>query len=139
MPIKTKRWCDPIDPDDGYRLLVCRYRPRALPKARETWDEWIKELGPSKELHAEIYGKAGPPIGWDEFQRKYIEEMRAQAQRIDELANQVGEGRPITLLCSSACADEAACHRSLLRGLIEERMREKAGKGLQKRRSNALS
>jgi uncharacterized protein YeaO (DUF488 family) len=30
MPIKTKRWDDPIDSDDGYRLLVCRYRPRGV-------------------------------------------------------------------------------------------------------------
>ena len=28
MHIKTKRWNDPVEADDGYRLLVCRYRPR---------------------------------------------------------------------------------------------------------------
>ena len=30
MPLKTKRWEDPSDPDDGFRLLVTRYRPRVL-------------------------------------------------------------------------------------------------------------
>ena len=38
MPIKTKRWDDPREPDDGFRLLICRYRPRALKKENETWD-----------------------------------------------------------------------------------------------------
>ncbi len=33
MPIRTKRWNDPRDPGDGFRLLVCRYRPRGLRKA----------------------------------------------------------------------------------------------------------
>ena len=53
MPIKTKRWDDPRKRDDGFRLLICRYRPRALPKADETWDLWWKQLGPSKELRSE--------------------------------------------------------------------------------------
>src|SRR4051812_30243654 len=38
--IKTKRWDDPKVPDDGHRLLVCRYRPRGVAKADETWDAW---------------------------------------------------------------------------------------------------
>ena len=32
MPIRTRRWCDPAEPDDGLRILICRYRPRALKK-----------------------------------------------------------------------------------------------------------
>src|SRR5947209_15094910 len=70
MPIKTKRWDDPREADDGFRLLTCRYRPRALPKKDETWDSWCKDLGPSKELHADFYGKHGEPIGWEEYQRR---------------------------------------------------------------------
>ena len=49
MPIRTKRWDDPKEPADGFRLLVCRYRPRGLPKDAETWDAWNADLGPSKE------------------------------------------------------------------------------------------
>src|SRR5262249_16432652 len=48
MPIKTRRWNDPRQPDDKFRLLICRYRPRAVRKADETWDAWFPELGPSK-------------------------------------------------------------------------------------------
>jgi len=129
MPIKTKRWCDPREPDDGYRLLICRYRPRALPKKDETWDGWCSDLGPSKELHADYYGKTGPPIGMEEYRRRYLQEMEAQAEFIEELAMMVNEGKTITLLCSSACVNEKLCHRTLLRELIEARAGKKVDGG----------
>jgi uncharacterized protein YeaO (DUF488 family) len=124
MPIKTKRWCDPCDPDDGFRVLICRYRPRALPKAKETWDRWYSQLGPSRELHADFYGKNGPPITWDEYRGRYLDEMREQHELIEGLAELIAEGKTITLLCSSACEDASHCHRTLLRELIETQINE---------------
>ena len=62
MPIKTKRWNDPPNPDDGHRLLVTRYRPRGLKKEEETWHAWDKDLAPSIELHAAAYGKNGQTL-----------------------------------------------------------------------------
>lgn len=119
MPLRTKRWCDPREPEDGFRLLICRFRPRALPKKDETWDAWDKELGPSKELHADFYGKNGPPITLYEYRQRYFAEMLGQKARISALAERLRAGETITLLCSSACTDEKKCHRSLLRGLLE--------------------
>jgi uncharacterized protein YeaO (DUF488 family) len=119
MPLKTKRWNDPAEPGDGFRVLICRYRPRALPKKDETWDVWYPDLGPSKELHGRFYGKSGPPLSWDEYQRLYLGEMQGQGKRIARLAELVAEGQTVTLLCSSACEDPARCHRTLLRQLIE--------------------
>lgn len=119
MPLKSKRWCDPKESNDGHRLLICLYRPRALPKAEETWDEWNKKLGPSKELHAAFYGKGGrEPISFEEYERQYLEEMKAQEATIQALARRVAAGETITLLCSSACENELKCHRFLLRKLI---------------------
>jgi uncharacterized protein YeaO (DUF488 family) len=120
VPIRTRRWNDPREPDDGFRLLICRYRPRALPKKDETWDKWNKDLGPSRELHAAFYGKHGDPIGWDEYRRRYLEEMKDQKEAITEMAKRVAAGETITLLCSSACEDALRCHRVLLRELIEK-------------------
>ena len=120
--IKTKRWNDPAEPDDGFRLLICRYRPRALLKADETWDAWDKNLGPSRELHADFYGKHGPPIGIDEYVPRYLKEMEDQSERIDALAQRIAVGETITLLCSSACTDPTHCHRTLLKRLIDERV-----------------
>ncbi|MFO0981244.1 MAG: DUF488 family protein [Planctomycetota bacterium] len=125
MTIKTKRWNDPIEPDDGFRLLVCRYRPRALPKADETWDEWWKDLGPSVALHADFYGKHGPPITYSEYRRRYLREMLRQHEKIAALARRAMKGETITLLCSSACADASRCHRSLLKQLIDDHRQDR--------------
>jgi uncharacterized protein YeaO (DUF488 family) len=119
MPVQTKRWNDPASPNDGFRLLVCRYRPRGVRKADECWDAWMPALGPSRELHAAFYGKEGEPIGWGEYRRRYLGEMKAQKEAIAALARRVDAGERITLLCSSACVDARRCHRSLLQGLIE--------------------
>jgi uncharacterized protein YeaO (DUF488 family) len=129
MPIKTKRWDDPKEADDGWRILICRYRPRALPKKKETWDNPCPDLGPSKKLHADFYGKNGPAIGWDEYRRRYLEEMQAQQELIEGLAELVAEGKTITLLCSSACTDASRCHRTLLKELIEKCVQARAAQG----------
>jgi uncharacterized protein YeaO (DUF488 family) len=122
MPLKTKRWNDPREPDDGWRVLICRYRPRGVRKQDETWHTWYPDLGPSRQLHADFYGKNGPPASWEEYRRRYLEEMQDQGEGIDELARMLAEGKTITLLCSSACVDAAHCHRTLLRQLIEDRL-----------------
>jgi uncharacterized protein YeaO (DUF488 family) len=120
MPIKTKRWNDPVEPDDGFRLLICRYRPRGVKKQDETWDQWIPSLGPSAQLHAAVYGKHGTsPIPWSVYRQRYLREQRANRELIESLAQRVAKGEAITLLCSSACVRESRCHRSLLRQLIE--------------------
>lgn len=125
MPINTKRWCDKKRRGDGFRLLICRYRPRAVRKEDETWDTWCSDLGPSKELHADYYGKRGPPISWETYRQRYLDEMKRQEELIDELAQLVKEGKTITLLCSSACTDESHCHRTLLKELILARVEQK--------------
>jgi uncharacterized protein YeaO (DUF488 family) len=122
MPLKTKRWCDKAAKSDGFRLLICRYRPRGVKKEDETWDTWWAQLGPSKELHADFYGKHGPPITWEQYRERYLTEMKAQDDVIDELARIVAEGKTVTLLCSSACEDATHCHRTLLQQLIEQRL-----------------
>jgi uncharacterized protein YeaO (DUF488 family) len=130
MPIRTRRWNDPRKQGDGFRLLICRYRPRALKKADETWDVWWKDLGPSRELHAAFYGKHGQePIAWDEYARRYHEEMRADQpqEMIAVLAERVASGKTVTLLCSSACQDASHCHRTLLKDLIEKRVADMQG------------
>jgi uncharacterized protein YeaO (DUF488 family) len=120
VPVRTKRWNDPSDADDGFRLLVCRFRPRGVAKADETWDEWWPELGPSQALHAAYWGKSGPPLSFAEYTPRYFVEMRSQIFRIRALADRVAAGETVTLLCSSACEDPSRCHRTLLAALVEK-------------------
>jgi len=119
VPIRTKRWNDPVEPEDGFRLLVCAYRPRGVRREGEPWDAWCPELGPSRELHAAVYGKNGPPIAWDEYVRRYHAEMAQRSFFIRGFAERVAKGETITLLCSSACVDPERCHRTLLARLLE--------------------
>ncbi|HVR61729.1 MAG TPA: DUF488 family protein [Polyangia bacterium] len=123
MAIRTKRWNDPAEPDDGFRLLVCRLRPRGVAKAKETWEDWWPDLGPSRRLLDDFHGKGGAPIGWDDYRARYLDEMHGPAQqwRIRDLARRSAAGETITLLCSSACTDPRRCHRTLLAGLIGRR------------------
>jgi uncharacterized protein YeaO (DUF488 family) len=111
-------------------VLVCRYRPRALRREHETWDEWRKELGPSRELHAAYYGKNGPPIGLDAYVPRYLEEMKGAEPReaIAQLADRAAAGETVTLLCSSACTDASKCHRTLLAELLEAELRARGSR-----------
>lgn len=122
--LKTKRWNDPLDPDDGTRILITRYRPRGLLKALETWTEWCPELAPSQKLHAAAYGKNGLKIGWEIYSRLYLTEMKSpeSQSRIAELATRLRHGETLTLLCSNACTRESRCHRSLLAQLLENQL-----------------
>jgi uncharacterized protein YeaO (DUF488 family) len=120
MAVRTKRYNDPASPDDGYRLLVCRYRPRGVARADETWDGWCKALAPSVELHAAAYGKGGPPISFAEYEVRFRREMERQRYWIEGFAARVRAGETLTLLCSSACTDEARCHRTIVRALLLE-------------------
>lgn len=120
MGLKTKRWCTPREPDDGLRVLICRYRPRGLPKSKETWDVWHRDLGPSPELFAAFKGKGGrAPITLDEYKARYREEMAGQQALIGSLADRVGRGENVTLLCSKDCVIAEACHRTVLAELID--------------------
>jgi uncharacterized protein YeaO (DUF488 family) len=118
--IRTRRWNDPAEPDDGFRLLVCRIRPRGLSKQKETWDDWWPDLGPSRALLDDFHGKHGAPISWESYATRYLAEMGGAQQlwRIRDLARRAAGGEAITLLCSSACHDPDHCHRTLLARLV---------------------
>jgi uncharacterized protein YeaO (DUF488 family) len=134
MPVRTKRWNDAVDPGDGFRLLVCRLRPRGVPTRSQPWDDWWPDLGPSRRLLDEFHGKsirdgagdagdaaaADVPLPWAEYVPRYLEEMRGDTQRwrLRALAERVAAGETVTLLCSSACTDPDRCHRTLLARLI---------------------
>ena len=120
VPIRTKRWNDAKEDDDGYRLLICRYRPRGVPKSNETWDAWCKALAPSEELHAAAYGKTGPALAFPDYERRFLEEMTRQRYWIEGFAAHLRRCETITLLCSSACVDPARCHRTIVKRLLED-------------------
>ncbi|OGS23261.1 MAG: hypothetical protein A2252_09255 [Elusimicrobia bacterium RIFOXYA2_FULL_39_19] len=122
--IRIKALSDPVSKEDGLRVLVTRYRPRYIRKQDETWQEWDISVAPSRELHADFYGKNGRKVSWQEYKGRYLTEMRAQKDRIRYWAER-SKKENITLLCF--CKDENRCHRTLLKKLImEDKSHEKS-------------
>lgn len=81
--IKLKSLKEPTEKSDGLRILIARFRPRYLRKEEENWDEWWKELAPSKILWKEYF--KDKKIDWDEYSRRYKTEILDNPQAINAL------------------------------------------------------
>ena len=89
-----------------------RYWPRGIPKSR--FDDWQRALAPSVGLLSDY--RSGL-VSWGEYAERYHQEMAAPGAQ--EAIGAIAEGARsgvVTLLCG--CADEARCHRTLLRDLV---------------------
>ena len=115
--VKTKSVYDPVEKSDGQRLLVTRFWPRGLSKAKLALTAWLRSLAPSRELlKAWKTGEAS----WKGYQARYKKEMAEQQDEIQKLAIKAAQGT-ITLLCFEREGDPH-CHRHLLKQMIEARM-----------------
>lgn len=95
MPlIKLKNAYAEPTPDDGRRILVDRLWPRGLSKEKLQLDDWLKEVAPSQELR-KWFGH--DPEKWEEFRRRYFEELAAREEIVEELVHRIGDG-PATLV-----------------------------------------
>jgi len=108
---------------EGLRLGTVRRPPRGVPKAKfasENWyDVWLPELSPS-ETTVKLGQKAQTDADWKAFARRYEKEMAAPtASRVLELLAALSRDANFALGCY--CEDEARCHRSILRRLLNER------------------
>jgi len=98
--IRIKRIYEPVDSDDGRRVLVDRIWPRGISRERAALDAWMPDVAPSNELRAWF---AHDPDRWDEFQARYRVEL-ARNPHLDELAALADRG-PLTLLYSARDTD----------------------------------
>jgi uncharacterized protein YeaO (DUF488 family) len=115
--VKTKRVYEPPGKADGLRVLTMRLWPRGIAKSKV--DLWLKELGADvANLRAWKAGK----LDWPEMRARYLAgiERPAAAAALEELRSLAAKGT-VTILCS--CADEAQCHRGILKSLLGARAR----------------
>lgn len=82
MPVQIKRVYDEVEKSDGLRVLVDRLWPRGLSKDDAQVDEWLKEVGPSKELRQWF---DHDPDKFNEFKKKYKEELEKNDEQQEEL------------------------------------------------------
>jgi uncharacterized protein YeaO (DUF488 family) len=94
MHIQIKRAYAEPDKADGTRILVDRLWPRGLTKAKAAVDLWMKEIAPSTELRKWF---AHDIEKWEEFKRRYLEELKKNSGQVLLLRQQVAKG-PATLL-----------------------------------------
>jgi uncharacterized protein YeaO (DUF488 family) len=103
-------------------LGTVRRPPRGVPKAehasRDFYDVWLPDLAPSERLVKEAL-HASDERAWRGFVRRYRAEMkRPEATRLLALLAALSHQTNLAVGCY--CADEARCHRSVLRALLLE-------------------
>ena len=133
MAIRIVRLGSPRVKGEGLRLGTVRRPPRGVPRtefaSRDFYDIWLPEVAPSEELVKAARETGDRPAGWRSFVRRYrIEMKRPEASHILDLLAALSHGSDLSLGCY--CADEARCHRSVLRSLLAERGARFAGDGV---------
>jgi uncharacterized protein YeaO (DUF488 family) len=123
VPIRVVRLGTKRGANEGPRLGTVRRPPRGVPKARfakdDWYDLWLPELAPSEPLVKQAL-RAESEKDWQAFARKYRREMAAPAKsRLLDLLAALSHASSFSVGCY--CADEARCHRSVLRMLLRER------------------
>lgn len=110
--IKLKRAYEPAARDDGMRVLVDRLWPRGVSQADAALDHWMKELAPTTALRKWFGHDAAR---WEEFRRRYADEVRQHPEQFVQLRGWAREGS-VTLIY--AARDEARNEAVVLRALI---------------------
>ena len=94
MQIWTKRAYEKPGEKDGVRVLVDRIWPRGISKDEAHIDRWLKDVAPGTELRKWFNHE---PQKWEEFKKKYFQELKGKGEAVEELFEMVHRGR-ITLV-----------------------------------------
>jgi uncharacterized protein YeaO (DUF488 family) len=101
VDVRLKRAYEPASSTDGYRVLVDRLWPRGVSSSEARLDEWERDLAPSAALRKWFGHK---PERFDEFRRRYMEELSEHRDRIAELRRRARAGR-LTLVYAARDAE----------------------------------
>ncbi len=120
MAVRIVRLGSPRGAGEGVRIGTVRRPPRGVPKsefASQDWyDVWYPNLAPSVET-MQLGQSAATPAQWQGFVRKFRSEMAApENARTIALLAALSHQTDFSVGCY--CADEARCHRSVLRELL---------------------
>lgn len=126
MSIRIVRLGSDRAPGEGLRIGTVRRPPRGVPKSdfsrRNFYDVWLPNLAPSEALlkAARVAVSGDDARAWKSFVRRYRAEMQSPENRalLDTLAA-LSHTADFSIGCY--CAEEARCHRSVLRELLADR------------------
>jgi uncharacterized protein YeaO (DUF488 family) len=122
MAIRVVQLGSPRLSGEGLRLGTVRRPPRGVPKTefatRDFYDLWLPDLAPSEALVKQAQA-ATSDRAWTAFVNKYRAEMKKPEQaRLIELLAALSKTADFSVGCY--CLDEARCHRSVMRAILEE-------------------
>ncbi len=122
MAIRVIRLGSDRGANEGLRIGTVRRPPRVVPKAQfaaQNWyDIWFPNLAPSVPT-MKLAQAAETPAQWAAFAKKYRAEMSTPDNaRTIELLARLSHQTNFSVGCY--CENEAHCHRSVLRKLLEE-------------------
>lgn len=117
MAIRIIRLGSPRAAREGLRLGTVRRPPRGVRKddyaKLNYYDLWLPDLAPSQKLVTRALKN------WDGVPKAYRREMQAPAaERLLSLLAALSHQTDFSVGCY--CEDEARCHRSVLRELLNE-------------------
>ena len=124
MTVRIVRLGSDRRPEEGVRIGTVRRPPRGVPKSdyakRNFYDVWLPSLAPSEPLLKSARSAAPDDLrAWKTFVRKYRAEMKNADVRA-LLATLAALSHRSNFSVGCYCADEARCHRSVLRELLVE-------------------
>jgi len=121
MAIRIVRLGTPRAGGEGTRIGTVRRPPRGVPKelfASGNWyDVWFPNLAPSVET-MKLGQTVESPADWAKFVRGYRAEM-AQPDAAHAIALLAALSQQTDFSVGCYCENEARCHRSVLRELLE--------------------
>ena len=103
--IQLKRAYEKPDSQDGFRVLVEPFWPRDLAEKDAKFDQWLKEVAPSDELH-QRFGQHPNVDKWAEFEQSYRAELQGKHKSIIFLHAKSQEG-VLTLVHSAHDEDHS--------------------------------
>lgn len=132
MTLRIVQLGSPRAADEGLRIGTVRRPPRGVPKAefasRDYYDIWYPELSPEPEtmqlalqshkLQAQGQAAEADKL-WKQFEKLFRRQMAAPtAAHTLALLARLSRHGAFSVGCY--CADEARCHRSILRALLQD-------------------
>lgn len=121
MAVRIVRLGSPRAAGEGLRIGTVRRPPRGVPKSdyamRDWYDVWFPNLAPSAET-VKFAQAAETPAQWAQFKQRYRAEM-ATPENTHALALLAALSQQTDFSVGCYCEDEAHCHRSVLRELLQ--------------------
>lgn len=133
MPVRIVRLGTPRAPGEGLRIGTVRRPPRGVPKAefasRDYYDVWYPELSPEPDTmklaleshHLQDQGQTAKADKlWKQFDKLFRKQLdEAPADRTLSLLAALSHHAAFAVGCY--CENEARCHRSILRSLLQDK------------------